>query len=137
LSRDEVQQYLALAFTGHEFPDELAAALHARTEGNPLFMVDLLRYLRDRGVIVQDHDRWTLVRALPDLQRELPQSVRSDSTKVTNSQAAADCSWHSVQGAEFDCAVAEILGQEPDVEERLRFGGAFLRPHSRTDFSDD
>ena len=52
----------ALAFAGHRFPEELAAVLHARTEGNPLFMVDLLRYLRDRGVIVQDHGRWALVR---------------------------------------------------------------------------
>ena len=39
-------------------------------------MVDLLRYLRDRGVIVQEQGRWTLARAVPDLQRELPESVR-------------------------------------------------------------
>ena len=54
LSRDDFDRYLALAFAGHQFPGEFAAVLHARTEGNPLFMVDLLRYLRDRGVIVQD-----------------------------------------------------------------------------------
>ena len=28
-------------------------------------------------MIVQDQGRWTLVRAVPDLQRELPESVRS------------------------------------------------------------
>jgi predicted Ser/Thr protein kinase len=58
LSRGDFDHYLALAFAGHQFPAELAAVLHARTEGNPLFMVDLLRYLRDRGVIVQDQGRW-------------------------------------------------------------------------------
>ncbi|HEY7427639.1 MAG TPA: protein kinase, partial [Gemmataceae bacterium] len=72
LSRDDLVHYLSLAFAGHQFPEELAAVLHARTEGNPLFMVDLLRYLRERGVIVQDHGRWALVGAVPDLQRELP-----------------------------------------------------------------
>ena len=49
LSRVDFDHYLALAFEGHHFPEELAAVLHARTEGNPLFMVDLLRYLRERG----------------------------------------------------------------------------------------
>ena len=58
LSRGDVHDYLASAFVGHQFPEEFADLLHARTEGNPLFMVDLLRYLRDRGVIVQDQDRW-------------------------------------------------------------------------------
>ena len=53
LSVDDFDHYLALAFAGHQFPEELAAVLHTRTEGNPLFMVDLLRYLSDRGVIVQ------------------------------------------------------------------------------------
>ena len=48
LTRDDLDRYLALAFAGHQFPEEFAAVLHARTEGNPLFMVDLLRYLRDR-----------------------------------------------------------------------------------------
>ena len=65
LSRDDFDRYLALAFAGHQFPEELAALLHARTEGNPLFMVDLLRHLRDRGVIAQDQGRWTLAQAVP------------------------------------------------------------------------
>jgi hypothetical protein len=76
LSRGDLDRYLELAFAGHRFPGEFAAALHARTEGNPLFMVDLLRYLRDRGAIVEDQGRWALVRAVPDLERELPESVR-------------------------------------------------------------
>ena len=124
LSRDDFDRYLALAFAGHQFPEELAAVLHARTEGNPLFMVDLLRYLRDRGVIVQDHGRWALVRAVPDLQRELPESVRSMIQRKVDQLSAADrhlLMAASVQGPEFDSAVvAQVLGQEAaEVEERL------------------
>jgi predicted ATPase len=124
LSRDDLNGYLALAFAGHQFPDELAAVVHARTEGNPLFVVDLLRYLRDRGVIVQDQGRWALVRALPDLQGELPESVRGMIQRKVEQLSAADrhlLMTASVQGPEFDAAVAaEVLGRDAaEVEERL------------------
>ena len=124
LSRDDFDRYLALAFAGHQFPEELAAVLHARTEGNPLFMVDLLRYLRDCGVIVQDQGRWALVRAMPDLQRELPESVRGMVRRKVDQLSTCDrllLMAASVQGPEFDSAVvAHVMGREPaDVEERL------------------
>src|SRR5262249_45961805 len=116
--------YLALTFAGHQFPEELAAVLHARTGGNPLFMVDLLRYLRDRGVIVQDEGRWTLVRDVPDLQHELPESIRAMIQRKIDQLITADrhllmvC---SVMGPEFgSVGVSEVLSRETaDVEERL------------------
>ena len=124
LSQADLNNYLALAFAGHQFPDDFAAILHARTEGNPLFMVDLLRYLRDRGVIVQNNGYWSLVRALPDLQGELPESVRGMIQRKVEQLSPADRQLlmaASVQGPEFDSAVvAQVLGREPaDVEERL------------------
>ena len=124
LSQSDCDNYLRLAFAGHQFPKELAAILHSRTEGNPLFMVDLLRYLRGRGVIVQQHDRWSLVRTVPDLKRELPESVRSVIQQKVNQLRSADrhlLMAASVQGAEFDSTVvAQVLGQEvTEVEERL------------------
>jgi predicted ATPase len=124
LSREDFDLYLSLAFAGHQFPDDLAAILHARTEGNPLFMVGLLRYLRDCGVIVQGHGGWALARALPDLRRELPESVRGMIRRKVEQLSATDCHLlmaASVQGAEFDSAVvAHLLGRDAaDVEERL------------------
>jgi predicted ATPase len=144
LSRDDVDRYLALTFAGHQFPDELAAVLHARTEGNPLFMVDLLRYLRDGGVIVQDHGRWALARVLPDLQRELPESVRGMIRRKVDQLGAADrhlLMAASVQGPEFDSAVvARLLGREAaDVEERLDVLGrvhGLVRPVREQAFPD-
>jgi predicted ATPase len=124
LSRDDVDHYLALAFPGHQFPGEFGAVLHARTEGNPLFMVDLLRDLRDRGAIVRDRDCWALVRAVPDLEHELPESVRGMIQRKIDQLSEADrrlLMAASVQGPEFDSAVAaRILDRQPaDVEERL------------------
>ena len=49
-----IERYLAEAFPEHRLPADFVDLIHARTEGNPLFMVDLLRDLRDRRVIAQD-----------------------------------------------------------------------------------
>lgn len=124
LSRDDVDRYLDLAFAGHQFPPELAVALHAKTEGNPLFMVDLLRYLSDLGVIVEDHGGWALTGAVPDLQRELPESVRGMVQRKMDQLTADDrhlLMVASVQGPEFDSAVVRrVLGHDAvEVEERL------------------
>jgi predicted ATPase len=124
LSRDDLDRYLALAFTEHQFPEEFAAAVHDRTGGNPLFMVDLLRYLRDRGVLATEQGRWAVVQPLPDLRRDLPESVRSMVRRKVDQLGEADrrlLTVASVQGPEFDSAVvAQILHWGPaKVEEAL------------------
>src|SRR5262249_32779322 len=43
LSRAEVESYLGLALPGHRISADFVDLLHAKTEGNPLFLVDLLR----------------------------------------------------------------------------------------------
>jgi predicted ATPase len=124
LGRPDVERYLALQFPGHDFPAELADVVHRRTEGNPLFLVDLLRYLRDRGAIVAAQGRWALAQVVPDLQRELPESVRGLIRRKLERLSEADrrlLAAASVQGNEFDAAVvAAMLDQEAaQVEERL------------------
>ena len=44
LTRADLDRYLALEFPEHWFPEEFADLVHARTEGSPLFMANLLRY---------------------------------------------------------------------------------------------
>jgi predicted ATPase len=124
LDRPDVERYLALQFPGHDFPAELADIVHRRTEGNPLFLVDLLRYLCDRGAIVATGGRWALAQVVPDLQRELPESVRSLIRRKLERPSEADrrlLAAASVQGNEFDAAVvAAVLDLDAaDVEERL------------------
>ena len=66
LERLDVERYLALEFPEHRFPLELGAFLHAKTEGNPLFMADLVRYLHDSGSFAEENGRWVLTRAMSD-----------------------------------------------------------------------
>ncbi|MDQ6675852.1 MAG: protein kinase, partial [Acidobacteriota bacterium] len=125
LSSDEVKQYIALEFSPHQFPPEVAAMVHAKTEGSPLFMTDLLRYFRDRQIIAQEGGRWILARPLPEIERDLPESTRA-MIETTLGQLGADdhrlLVAASVQGHEFDSAViARALGRdEAGVEERLQ-----------------
>ncbi len=134
LSREEVEKYLALEFPEHKFPAELPELIHARTEGNPLFMADLSRYLRDRGVIAMEEGtqdgrvpRWTLAGALDDIERDLPESVRGMIERKIARISEEDrrlLQAASVQGSQFDSAViikatGATGADAEDVEERL------------------
>src|SRR5262249_12246107 len=135
LTRQDMERYLALEFSQHRFPEGLAALIHAETEGNPLFMVDLLHHLRDRQVIAREQGRWVLAQSLPELQRELPESVRSMIERKVAQLGEEDRRLlvaASVQGSEFEAAVvSRVLALDAaDVEERLEGlerGHAFAR----------
>ena len=124
LIRAEIERYLALQFPGHRFPEELPSLIQTKTEGNPLFMTDLVRYLCDRRVIIQENGRWILGGSLAQIERELPESVRGMIERKVSQLGEDDCRLlitASVQGTEFDSAVvAEALSMDPaEVEERL------------------
>lgn len=125
LDRQGVARYLDIAFPGNAFPAELAELVHARTEGNPLFMADLLRYLCDRRVLAETDGQWQVAGAMPDLSRELPDSVRGVIERQLDALDAADhqlLTAAAVQGCEFDSLiVADALGRDPaEVEEQLQ-----------------
>lgn len=144
LGRDDIETYLALEYPQHDFPPALPVLIHGKTEGSPLFMVDLIRYLRDRGVIGLAQGRWTLAQSVPEIERELPESVRSMIEKKIGQLEDADRRLlvaASVQGAEFDSAVvAKALDLDAaDVEERLQLLDrvhAFVRLLREREFPD-
>ncbi|HUP02509.1 MAG TPA: protein kinase [Bryobacteraceae bacterium] len=124
LDKADVERYLALNYPGHAFPPSFAAMIHSRTEGSPLFVVDLVRYLRDSGGIRLEEGRWVLAGALPESPRELPASVRGMITRKIEMLDPEDRRLlvaASVQGDEFDSAtLAAAAETDPaDVEERL------------------
>ncbi|MBS1787806.1 MAG: protein kinase [Acidobacteria bacterium] len=144
LSRAEVESYLGLLFPNHHFPVDFAALIYAKTEGNPLFMADLVRYLRDHQVINEREGRWELARALPDIERELPESVRGMVERKIAQLSEGDhklLTGASVQGYEFDSAViAKSLGLDAaDVEDQLgvlEHVHSFIRQVDEREFPD-
>jgi predicted ATPase len=124
LGREDIERYLALEFPGHGFPPDLPGLIHSKTDGSPLFLVDLVRYLRDRGVIAEEQGRWAVVQSIPEIEKELPESIRSMIQRKLDQLGEEDrrlLATAAVQGHEFDTAVcARSLGMDAEaVEERL------------------
>ena len=125
LTLADIVAYLALVFPGHRFPADFSSLILSKTEGSPLFMADLVRYLKDGGVIRSEPDGgWVLAQAMPDLEKVLPESVRGMIERKIGQLGDQDRGLlvaASVQGYEFDSAVvARALAKEPlDIETRL------------------
>ncbi|QEG38018.1 serine/threonine-protein kinase [Bythopirellula goksoeyrii] len=144
LNCDEIVLFLERHFPAHRFPDSFAEFLHRRTEGSPLFLQGLVRYLQDRKVVTQEDDRWILTQDPLTLGHELPDSVASlidttlDQLKEEDRhllQAA------SVQGSEFDSAVvADALEIDRAAAEeqlqRIEQVYGLIRTVEETEYSD-
>ena len=123
-SRTQVQRYLDMTFPGHTFPDAFVGLLYERTEGAPLFLVDLMRQLVEQQVVTRADDGWRVARPVQDLRPEMPASVRSLIQRTAERLSEQDRQVlvaGSVQGFEFDSAVVARALQiaAEDVEERL------------------
>jgi tetratricopeptide (TPR) repeat protein len=123
-NRPQVQRYLDINFSGHTFPDAFVALLYERTEGAPLFLVDLMRQLVEQQVVTRADNGWRVARPVHDLRPEMPASVRSLIQRTAERLSEDDRQVlvaGSVQGFEFDSAVVARTLQiaAEDVEERL------------------
>jgi energy-coupling factor transporter ATP-binding protein EcfA2 len=57
LNADEVSRMLQ-SITAQEVPWGLAEAVHRQTEGNPLFVQEVIRYLNEEGLIKKEGGQW-------------------------------------------------------------------------------
>ena len=124
LTEEYVGRFIADRFPNNKFPTKFTGLVHSRTEGSPLFVEDLLRYLRARGAIVEADGSWSIPESLPDVENDIPESMRSMVERKVNQLDADDktlLAAASVQGHSFDSAiVARALGLvTADVEDRL------------------
>lgn len=101
LAKNDIETYLALHDPNAAPADDYVEFVHAKTEGNPLFVRELLRHRDSRSEVLQNLIE-TKLRRLDDTHRHLLVTA-------------------SVQGREFDSAVlATSMQMNPqDVEESL------------------
>lgn len=76
LAEEVVAEYLNTRFPGHQLPARLRRTIYQRTEGNPLFMVNLVEYLIDQEMIVEEKGGWNLRVELSDVERGVPANLR-------------------------------------------------------------
>ena len=64
LGKDEVRTVLERLYPGHEWGEEFGSLLYRETEGNPFFMVEILKLLSAEGLLCQRDGRWVLTAAV-------------------------------------------------------------------------
>jgi tetratricopeptide (TPR) repeat protein len=74
LNADEVRRMLS-GIAGQDVPWGLAEAVHRQTEGNPLFVQEVVRYLAEEGIIERERGRWR-TRSDTPLEMRIPDGLR-------------------------------------------------------------
>jgi tetratricopeptide (TPR) repeat protein len=103
---------------GHAVPWGLAQAVHRQTEGNPLFVQEVVRYLAEEGLIARKEGQWRPTRDTP-LEMSIPEGLR-DVIGKRLSLLTPECnqllSVASVIGREF---ALETLKAVADIDEDI------------------
>jgi tetratricopeptide (TPR) repeat protein len=117
LNADEVRRMLE-SITRESVPWGLAEAVHRQTEGNPLFVQEVVRYLAEEGLITQKEGRWRPAKDTP-LEMNIPEGLR-DVIGKRLSLISKECnqllSVASVIGREFRLEVLQRVAGLSDEE---------------------
>jgi hypothetical protein len=123
LSLSHVTAYLQARFRGATVDDDVAVAVHAHTDGNPLFMMRLVDHLLERGWLAEDGGVWRLSADRAAIEQEVPDDIQQliQGQLRFVSRAERDVlEVASVGGVVFDApAVAAGLGRALDEVESL------------------
>src|SRR5262249_2206015 len=144
LTQEAVGQYLALRFRGTALPAGLPRLIHERTDGNPLFMVNLVDSWVAAGLLIEDGGQWTLRTGLGALAEGVPESLRELIAQQLARLSAEDqeiLEVASVAGMQFSTAAvaAGVSDAEEQVETRcaaLARRGQFLQDSGVAEWSD-
>jgi DNA-binding winged helix-turn-helix (wHTH) protein/tetratricopeptide (TPR) repeat protein len=125
LAEEAVAQYLAERFPGHSLPAELARVIHQRTDGNPLFMMNVVDYFVAQGLIVQGEGRWQLRVALEEIAVGVPENIRQMIEKQIerlSSEQQRVLEAASIAGIDFSttAVAAAVEADVIDTEERCQ-----------------
>lgn len=71
-----VGQYLAARFPAHQLPMGLTHFIYQNTDGNPLFVVNLVDDLVAQGALRVVEGQWRLQKAVAEVERNVPDSLR-------------------------------------------------------------
>ena len=123
LNERDVAGYLAKRFSsnGSQRFDRLAPAIHERTDGNPLFMINLVDYLIDAGLLGSSREASAAESAeiLRVNRIEVPRSVRQmveRNLERLKPEEQAVLESASVAGTEFSVAAVAAATERPQSE---------------------
>ncbi len=117
LTVDEVHRMMHL-IRGQEVPWSRAEAIHRQTEGNPLFVQEVLRYLVEEGLVVREGGQWVRTDG-SDPEAGIPEGLRDVIGKRLSRLGELGnrvLSVASVIGREFRLDVLERVAGLPEEE---------------------
>ncbi len=123
LARDAVDAYLAGRFAGLTLPAGLAATIHERSEGNPLFIGRLVDQLLEDGLLSIDLPASAVQLGASDIARHVPPNLRAMIEQRADSLADSErevLEAASIAGVQFwSASVAAALGRNREEVEQL------------------
>lgn len=75
LDQQDITHYLSAAFPCHHFPEQLPSIIHQQSDGNPLFMVNLLQYLQDMDFLKNIDGQWQMLKNISTTDRCIPDDL--------------------------------------------------------------
>jgi DNA-binding winged helix-turn-helix (wHTH) protein/tetratricopeptide (TPR) repeat protein len=125
LSQDDIEHYLSLELPQAHLSANFVEFVHRRTEGNPLFVTDLVKHLREQGVLSERAGQWRLTRSVDAIGRDVPESARSIIERRLDQLSEREMvvlMAASVQGHQFESRIVADVSETDaaDVEDRLR-----------------
>lgn len=135
LSAPVITDYLARRFAPSRLPGDLGQLLQQRTEGNPLFMVNVIGAWVEQGILAQIDGYWQVTTDFRSLERRIPETLRQlieQQVEQLSSHEQELLEQASVIGEEFSVNLliphgAPSAGQIEERCEELVGRGQFLR----------
>ncbi|MFP3898815.1 MAG: protein kinase domain-containing protein [Dehalococcoidia bacterium] len=112
LNADEVRRLLS-SIAGQEVPWGLAEVVHRQTEGNPLFVQEVVRYLAEEGVFTREGGQWRAISDTP-VEMRIPDGLR-DVIGKRLSRLSESCNQI--------LSVAAVIGRDFQLEVLQRVAG--------------
>ena len=123
LTRREIGSYLERRFEGARVSRDVVAAMHERTDGNPLFLIVLTDHLIARGWLTDDEGTWRLTVSGAAIEQDVPDNLRrliEGQLRLASPEERHLLEVASVAGVTFDApAVAVGCGGPADAVESI------------------
>jgi len=119
LGPEAVAEYLAARFPEHRFGAKLSQTLYECTEGNPLFLTNVVEDWEERGILKRSGGIWTADHSVANARQSIPASLRDMLERQIDGLASEERALleaASIVGMEFSPA-AIAAGLAADVEQ--------------------
>ena len=144
LTAEHIKEYVTQRLAPYSLPVQLVKLIHQRTDGNPLFMVNVVEYLVSQELVVEEHGQWRLREEAKKVEGRIPESLRlmiDKHLEKLSAQEQRGLEVASVMGMDFvaagvaaglKCTVDEV----DDLCEQLMRKSHFLQERGLAEWPD-